>query len=314
MKTQQILILSEDVYTGDIPAGKSPVLVSNDRFQQCVEYIFEYEGGFINDERDRGGATNMGITIGTLSDWRGHKVTVQDVIDLTREEALEIYYKRYWLPCECDVLPVPYDLLVFNFAVNAGNFASQKQVQDALTKMGYNIGPLDGDIGPKTFAALMQVDPHTLVMRLRDEYEAYYRQAPTAHVHLNGWLNRLAKVTKIALAETPAKPVDKIVRASAMENWPREEKAMPNAAQPSSTIPFTIIDMILGKQLTGYKTYIGIAAWVIVNVAASQGIAPDFFTPDTVATLNTGITGWIGVSAISKVERIFNVFFSKKSA
>ena len=59
-------------------------------FEIAYPFIAKWEGGFVNDPRDPGGATNMGITIATLSSWRGTPVTVQDVRNLTKQEARQI--------------------------------------------------------------------------------------------------------------------------------------------------------------------------------------------------------------------------------
>lgn len=36
-------------------------------FATIMPYIFQEEGGFVDNPADPGGATNMGITIGTLA-------------------------------------------------------------------------------------------------------------------------------------------------------------------------------------------------------------------------------------------------------
>ena len=51
-------------------------------------YVLASEGGYVNHPRDPGKATNMGITIATLSAWRGTKVTNEDVRNLTQATSL----------------------------------------------------------------------------------------------------------------------------------------------------------------------------------------------------------------------------------
>ncbi len=53
--------------------------MSGDRFAACLAFVLEQEGGFSNDQRDPGGATNLGITIGELRAWRNAAVSVADV-------------------------------------------------------------------------------------------------------------------------------------------------------------------------------------------------------------------------------------------
>ena len=58
--------------------------------------IITREGGFVNHSRDRGGATNHGITAMTLGHYRalGRAATVAEVSVLTEAEAHAIYARR----------------------------------------------------------------------------------------------------------------------------------------------------------------------------------------------------------------------------
>jgi lysozyme family protein len=73
--------------------------MSKSTFDAVAPWLLAHEGGFVNHPKDPGGATNMGITIGTLSAWRGNRVTVEAVRDLTKDEALRIYRRQYWGRC-----------------------------------------------------------------------------------------------------------------------------------------------------------------------------------------------------------------------
>ena len=42
-------------------------------------FILRWEGGFVNDPLDRGGATNKGITIGTFRQFYGKDATVEQL-------------------------------------------------------------------------------------------------------------------------------------------------------------------------------------------------------------------------------------------
>jgi lysozyme family protein len=76
--------------------------MAEDLFPRVMAFISRWEGGFVNHPSDPGGATNMGITIGTLTRWRTAqgrpKPTVEDVRNLTRAEADAIYRAYYWGP------------------------------------------------------------------------------------------------------------------------------------------------------------------------------------------------------------------------
>src|SRR5689334_3269447 len=101
-------------------------------FTRCMDFVFTREGGYVDDPRDPGGATNLGITIGTLRAWRGRDVTADDVRRLERREATEIYRKNYWLAAWCEDLAAGIDLLVFDAAVNMGVERSLNQLREQI--------------------------------------------------------------------------------------------------------------------------------------------------------------------------------------
>lgn len=68
--------------------------------EDILDAILAAEGGFVDDPEDLGGTTNFGITKATLEAYRGHPVTVEDVRNLPRAEAREIYRKNYVAPFE----------------------------------------------------------------------------------------------------------------------------------------------------------------------------------------------------------------------
>ncbi len=118
--------------------------------------IVAREGGFVNDPDDPGGATNHGVTIGTLRrlglDVTGDtRIDVDDVRRLTRAQAVEIYIEHYFRRPGLAALPDSLHASVFDMYVNAGNNAI-KVLQRLLTDMGYPCDP-DGAVGPQTIRA-----------------------------------------------------------------------------------------------------------------------------------------------------------------
>ena len=84
----------------------------NENFERCFAFIMSWEGGYSNDPDDPGGETNFGISK------RAHpKVDIQH---LTEEEAQNIYRTEYWTPANCQARPWPWDLILFDTAVNLG--------------------------------------------------------------------------------------------------------------------------------------------------------------------------------------------------
>jgi hypothetical protein len=96
-----------------------------------LDFVFKYEGGFVNDPRDPGGATNLGITKRALEAFRGHSVSVDDVRALKRPEAELIYIKNYWKPINGDSLPVGVDLAAMDVSVNSGPGKATKWYSEA---------------------------------------------------------------------------------------------------------------------------------------------------------------------------------------
>jgi hypothetical protein len=73
----------------------APAAGWDEAFGRCVEVVLGHEGGFSDHPEDPGGATNFGITHKTLAEFRGvDSVTKEDVRNLTRDEAKEIYRAR----------------------------------------------------------------------------------------------------------------------------------------------------------------------------------------------------------------------------
>ena len=59
-----------------------------------LEALMRVEGGYSNHKDDPGGPSRYGVTIATLSDWRGEKCNIEDVSSLTEDEAKSIMIDR----------------------------------------------------------------------------------------------------------------------------------------------------------------------------------------------------------------------------
>jgi lysozyme family protein len=82
--------------------------------------LYKHEGGYVDHPRDPGGATNFGITLATLREWRGRPVTKNDVRTMQRSEADAIYHAHYWNRIDGDSLLAGPDAALFDVAVNSG--------------------------------------------------------------------------------------------------------------------------------------------------------------------------------------------------
>lgn len=159
-----------------------------DRFAVCLNFVLIREGGFVNHPADPGGATNKGITLRTLEEWRGKPCTVSDVAALTINEAGAIYRARYWNPIQGDKLPAGLDLAVFDAAVNSGPGQAAKWLQRAVGVTA------DGAIGPKTLAAVAAKDPVMVAQRVCELRLAFLQSLSTWPVFGKGWARRVKEV------------------------------------------------------------------------------------------------------------------------
>ena len=68
--------------------------------KKLAPFILKWEGGFVNDPDDLGGATNKGVTIATYEAYcrkKGYpKPTIERLKALTKEEWTEIIKTMYW--------------------------------------------------------------------------------------------------------------------------------------------------------------------------------------------------------------------------
>ncbi|WP_439891617.1 glycoside hydrolase family 108 protein [Ralstonia sp. 25C] len=153
-----------------------------DNFDRAFAVVVGIEGNYSNPdpEVDPGGETNFGIS---------HRAYPElDIKSLTLADAKAIYAKDYWREVCCDQMPWPLALLVFDGAVNQGQPATKRTLQQALGVA------VDGVIGPKTIAACFKVtaEQMAIFMALR---ALAYMQAKKFDPNKKGWFKRLFLVT-----------------------------------------------------------------------------------------------------------------------
>lgn len=171
-----------------------------DRADTCIRRILTHEGGWANDPRDPGGATNLGVTIGTLKrlgmDLDGDGDTdIADLRQLEVEDAVRVYRHFYWNKVEADLLPVGVDYATADFAVNSGVQRASRYLQRVVG------AKQDGDVGPKTLAAVEAMDPEQIVRELCDARMAFLRGLSHWNTYGNGWTRRVSDVEDDALSD-----------------------------------------------------------------------------------------------------------------
>jgi lysozyme family protein len=170
-------------------------------FKAALARVLVHEGGYVNNPRDPGGATNQGITQRTYDAYRrSKKLPTRSVKLMTAPERDAIYRRQYWDAVKGDKLPAGVDYVVFDGAVNSGPKQAVKWLQRALGS-AYR-GQIDGVIGLATFAALEAVENHdALIDRMCDRRMAFLRALVTWPDFAGGWTRRVQNVRAIGKAE-----------------------------------------------------------------------------------------------------------------
>lgn len=186
----------------------------SDHIDKLIARVIVREGGdaYTNDPDDAGGPTKYGVTLGALSEWRGRPVSASDVQNLTRDEAVAIYRKRYF-PAGFEVIKDEAVLeLLFDFGVNSGPAAAVMALQTVLKRIGKYDGEIDGGFGPKSRVALAEVrNIEALFYALKCErYELFMRyigRSPSQSKYAAGWSNRQdhfeMKFAEVQLGDSP---------------------------------------------------------------------------------------------------------------
>jgi lysozyme family protein len=159
-----------------------------DAFDLCIPFVLKEEGGYCCLPGDNGGATCRGVTMATLAAWRGCAVTVQDVEHLSEQEARNIYRAMYWDKVRGDELPPAVALVMLDSAINSGPKQAIRWLQSAVGM------ERDGDLGPRTLAAVKDHDPQLVaheVCRLR---LSFLRSLHTWTLFRGGWTSRIARL------------------------------------------------------------------------------------------------------------------------
>lgn len=150
-------------------------------------FIRSWEGGYVNDPYDRGGATKWGVTQATYQAVFGKG---KKVINMTESEWDTIFAKYYWDKWKADQIE---NQSVANLLVD-WYWGSGKY---GIKIPQYALGLVqDGIVGPKTLKAINEYKygQEALYSMLWRQREAFYRRIAigTQKRYLEGWLNRLA--------------------------------------------------------------------------------------------------------------------------
>jgi len=95
--------------------------------EKAIEFVLSKEGGYVNDPKDPGGETNFGISKKQFPD--------VDIKTLTKEQAVEIYKRVYWVGNILDSLPWPYAAAALDTYVQHNEVTARKMVTGAYDRI-----------------------------------------------------------------------------------------------------------------------------------------------------------------------------------
>jgi lysozyme family protein len=142
----------------------------------------------------------MGVTINTLSDWRGEECHPEDVAQLTKEEASSIFLSRYWQVVRGDQLPSGLDCYIADTAVNSGPARAAKILQKLVGTES------DGFVGPLTLEAVRKRNPLKLLLDYHAARMDFLLGLKTWDTFGRGWTARCNRVFAVSKDKVQANP------------------------------------------------------------------------------------------------------------
>jgi len=159
-----------------------------DNFEKSFQLVLLEEGGYVNDPRDPGGRTNMGVTQRAWEAFLNRDVTESEMRKLTPDAIRSFYKVQYWDKIKGDQLPAGIDYAAFDFAVNSGVSRAIKTLQQIAGVL------VDGSLGPKSMEAIKACNPEQTVDALCNMRLDFLKRLATFDTFGKGWKIRVAKV------------------------------------------------------------------------------------------------------------------------
>lgn len=166
-------------------------------YSDPIGLILKHEGGYSNHAADKGGPTNFGVTQATYSRWLGREATIDDVKNMTEEEAREIYESMYFTGPRIHTLPEPPQTLILDMSINHGPRNAIRMLQRTINLAEFGPCDVDGVMGPQTRRlaeraanAMGNYFQNAVVEERIKFYHKIVENNPSQEVFLRGWLRR----------------------------------------------------------------------------------------------------------------------------
>lgn len=194
------------------------------KVELLAPYIKKWEGGFVNDPADQGGATNMGVTITTFEAYCKLKAypcpTVERLKGLTEEEWIDILKTMFWDRWKADLIT---SQKVANILVDWVWGSGVHGIRIPQRLLGVKD---DGIVGKQTLKAVNDADPDELFQAIFDARKTFLHDITDRSIKryetkigrkatekellkntnkrfLKGWLNRLEDIKRLCHNEEP---------------------------------------------------------------------------------------------------------------
>ena len=161
-----------------------------------IRHIKKWEGGFVNNPYDPGGATNKGITLNTYKrfclDNNRPIPGVEDLKNISDKDWYAIFLSNYWNKWQASLIEDKYvATMLVDWVFNSGKWGIV--IPQRLLKVRE-----DGIVGINTLNAVNSADPdyffNELLWARREFYQDIVRKKPTQERFLKGWFNRIESI------------------------------------------------------------------------------------------------------------------------
>ena len=156
-------------------------------FKLAINKILKNEGGYVFDPVDPGGETQFGISKRSYPNI--------DIKNLTRNQAIDIYFEDYWLKNNLQRLSNQ-ELAdkILDMVVNVGSKQAFLIVSRAIRACGIPFNETEIITPQLIFTINTYANKHALLSAIRSEFAGYYRLLvrikPKMSKYINGWLKR----------------------------------------------------------------------------------------------------------------------------
>lgn len=174
------------------------------QFEYAIGTVLKHEGGFVNNPRDPGGATNYGISLRYLKRQKiingdlnqDGRIDVEDIKALKLGDALKMYQGEWTIYGYDRINDNEIAKKVFDMSVHMGQhqaiLLAQRAVKDCDADADIFV---DGIMGVYTVSGINDTNPVKLLEALRKRQADFYQLILDQHPFLkedneNGWMNR----------------------------------------------------------------------------------------------------------------------------